>query len=103
MAKQVYIRFLRQGSVKTQAPENFDAMPPKEKLNWASDYLNGMSDAQLIQAMVDFEDTRYGYFDESPYASSIEEAEGDDIGVSIVETRGWKEFCEGTGQEIVED
>lgn len=100
MAKQVYIRFLRQGCVKTQAPENFDTMTPQEKLEWASDFLNNLSDAQIIEAMADFEDTRYGYFEESPYASAIEEAEGDMLGTPIVETREWKLFRTGAGQEI---
>ena len=46
--------------------------------------------------MADFDDPENnGYFDEAPYISAIEKAEGDNIGEIIVQTKDWFEFSNG--------
>ncbi|MBI5327046.1 MAG: hypothetical protein HZB80_01970 [Deltaproteobacteria bacterium] len=100
---KIYIRFLRQGLVKTTTPENFNTMTSKEKIDWASEKLYQMTDLDIIAAMADFDDAEKTgeYFDEAPQAAAIEEAEGENIGRIIVETREWSLFASGEGMDII--
>lgn len=99
---QVYIRFLRQGLVEAQTPKDFDTMTAEQKLDWASSYLDPLSDNKIVTAMADFDDTSVGFFDEAPYASAIEDAENN-IGSPIVETVEWRLFGSGEGQKIAKE
>ncbi len=100
---KVHIRFLRQGLVEAETPEGFDSMLDKEKLEWATEKLAKLPDNDIVEAMADFTEAfkTGNWFDEAPYASAIEAAEGDDIENSVVQTREWKIFSEGTGQDII--
>ena len=90
---KVYIRFLRQGLAKVDAPDNFDKMTAKEKMEWADDLLQQSKDDDIMHMMSDFDKPEEnGYFDEAPLCAAIEEAEGNDIGKIIVQTSDWHEF-----------
>ncbi len=92
--RSVFIRFLRPGIIKVEVPEDFDEMTEEEKIEWASKKLEGLSSQEIREAIIDFDE-------EEVRASAIEEAEGKDIGVPIVETIEWALFCNGGGEEVV--
>ena len=94
MAKPVYIRFLKQGLVKAEVPDNFDSMTPKEKLNWAWERLSCLSDEDLIEALSDYQKPRCSqFFDDSPSAAAIEDATEENQGADIVHTNDWHAFA----------
>ena len=95
MAKSVFIRFLRPGIVKVEVPENFEEMTKEEKLEWASRKLETLSSNEVRESIIGFEEG------DIPRASAIEEAEGTDIGVPIVETMEWALFCTGEGKKLI--
>jgi hypothetical protein len=101
---KVEIRFLRQGLIQVEAPENFDQMAPEKKLEWASTVLEGCTDHELVNAMSDFEKPRTkvdsGFFDEAPEASAVEKEAGEGV---IVQTEEWKLFRAGEGRKIAEE
>src|SRR4030043_1257937 len=98
---KVYIRFLRQGLAKVDAPKNFKKMTDKEKLYWADDIIQQVKDTEngdldILKLMADFDDPENnGYFDEAPSISAIESAEKGHEGDIIVQTKDWFEFLEG--------
>ncbi len=95
MAKRnVFIRLLRPGIVKVEVPEDFDEMTEEEKIEWASKKLESLSSQEIREAIIDFDG-------EEVRASAIEEAEGTDIGVPIVETMEWALFCTGEGKKLI--
>ena len=101
---KVEIRFLRQGLIKAEAPENLDQMAPEKKLEWASTVLEGCTDHELVNAMSDFEKPRTkvasGFFDGAPEASAVEKEAGEGV---IVQTEEWKLFRTGEGRKIAEE
>ncbi len=92
--RSVFIRFLRPGIVKVEVPENFDEMTEEKKIEWASKKLEGLSSKEILEAIIDFDG-------EEVRASAIEEAEGEYVGVPIVETVEWALFCTGEGERLV--
>lgn len=98
---KVFLRFLKQGLVEAETPNDFETMTDKEKLEWASIQLANLSDKEIINAMADFGDPgKNGYFDETTQASAIEKGEGEDITDSIIQTEEWKIFSTGDHQII---
>ena len=101
---KTYIRFLRQGLIKAQAPKAFEKWDARQKMEWANECLAQLPDADLLKAMADFENPEEaGYFDEAPSASAIEAAEGEEVGKPIVQTKEWKFFTSAAGLTIVEE
>ena len=101
---RVAIRFLRCGRIDTVAPPDCASRAPEEQLDWASAALRKDTDQALLAAMEDFPDPqRHGYFDETPQASAIEQAElEDEAGDIIVQTRAWALFASGAEMDIEE-
>ncbi len=93
MKKKVFIRFLKQGLVLAETPENFDEMSAKEKMDWANKILKSKSDGFLVDALADFEDPdKNGFFAIKPDVCAIEQGEGMNIGDTIVSTSLWEMF-----------
>jgi hypothetical protein len=68
------VRFLRQGRVPVyEVPANFENMSLEEKKVWTQNILRDLSDAQLFEAMADYENPqKNGYFDDTFDVEAIE-------------------------------
>lgn len=91
-AEVLEIRFLRQGFIKAQKPDGFDAMNNEQKEEWANEVLESKSDFELVQAMADFSDADVhgDFFDEVPKVAAIETRYGED---TVFRTAEWDAFA----------
>lgn len=92
MTDKVAIRFLRQGYLAVDKPENFDNWNQKEQLEWADTVLGNQDDKILLEAMSDFVPDAIpdnGYFDEAPMTTAIED---NTTGTTILTTKEWNAF-----------
>jgi hypothetical protein len=93
---KVNIRFLRQGSIEVDAPDNIKKMTAQEIKIWAEKIIEEQSDEELLRALADFRYPKIdGYFDSPPQCSAVE----DSAGVNIMTTEEWQMFCYGTGND----
>ncbi|MFA5790596.1 MAG: hypothetical protein WC976_06020 [Caldisericia bacterium] len=82
---QVAIRYLKQGLIKVEVPENFKQMSAQEKLDWAGRELDKLPLEDIKEGLVD---------DITTIASAIEIAEGEHIGNPIVSTKEWDVYMD---------
>lgn len=98
--EKVRIRFLKSGSVEVERPKGLDSMTQQERLEWATQALEGMSDEEIIDAMADYPDpAENGYFDSAPTASAVETV----VGEILVQTKEWSLYATADGMDILAD
>ena len=91
------VRFLRQGRIPVyEVPANFENMSLEEKKVWTQGILRELSDAQLFDAMADYENPRKnGYFDDTFDAEAIEVySPFNSVEKKIFSTVAWDSFCD---------
>lgn len=101
---KLYIRFLRQGLIEAEAPEQFDTLTPEERMEWATEYLENCTDHQIVIAMADYDPnpiwtlsdlcSSNDFFDSAPQAEAIELPLGEyNDPRTLVMTKAWTVFA----------
>lgn len=90
------IRFLRPGFVPVyKKPEGFHEMTEEQKIAWASEILEKMTDQEIIEAMADFENPQTnGYFDEIDVEAIQAPSQFDSPHENIYASVLWKTFSD---------
>jgi len=99
--RTIDIRFLRQGLIKVNQPENWNEMTLKEKETYCWKVLNNASDRELVFAMSDFQgEDLNSMFDETPNIEAIESVDMESMNNPIyteASTQAWDSFSESSG------